>query len=86
LDQKVERMAEVMQLEDHSIPAFIARIETMLDEIEIPRSLGEIGVPLDSAERLSHKALLDSAALTNPRPADAREIRTLIETAITGAR
>ena len=86
LEQKVKRMAEVIQLEDHSTAAFITRIEKMLDEIEIPRSLGEIGVPLDSAERLSHKALLDSAAATNPRPGDANEIRQLIETAINGAR
>ena len=39
-------------------------------------------IPLDSAQRLAEKAILDSAADTNPRSANVPEIRTLIEEAI----
>lgn len=86
LEHKVRRMAEIMQIEDHSEAAFIARIEGILDALDIPKSLSEIGVPLECAEEISHKALLDSAAGTNPRPADAGQVQRLIETAIIAAR
>ncbi|NCF48623.1 MAG: iron-containing alcohol dehydrogenase [Bacteroidetes bacterium] len=86
LEHKVRRMAEIMQIEDHSEAAFIARIEGILDALDIPKSLSKIGVPLECAEEISHKALLDSAAGTNPRPADAGQVQRLIETAIIAAR
>jgi len=79
-------MAEVMQISEHTDSAFIDRIEEILDEIGIPKSLADIGVPLSCAERIAGKALLDSAAGTNPRQADVSEIRQIIETAINRAR
>ena len=79
-------MAEVMQISEHTEAAFIARIEEILDEIGIPKSLAEIGVPLSCAARISGKALLDSAASTNPRKASESEMRQLIEAAINRAR
>jgi alcohol dehydrogenase class IV len=85
-DAKVVRMAQAMGLGDATPEAFIAEIERRLDEIGIPTALSQIGVPLDCAERISHKALLDSAAATNPKHADADAVRKLIETAITAAR
>lgn len=85
-EPKIKRMAEAMGLSEHSATAFIRRIEKILDEIKIPRSLSEIGVPLDCAMRVAEKALKDSAAATNPRQADANEICSLIETAIINAR
>ena len=85
-EQKIKRMAEVMQISEHTDSAFIDRIEEILDEIGIPKSLADIGVPLSCAERIAGKALLDSAAGTNPRQADVSEIRQIIETAINRAR
>ena len=86
LEHKVKRMSEAMNLHDHSIDGFIADIERRLDEIGIPRSLGEIDVPLDCAQRIAEKAIFDSAAGTNPRSATVDEIRQLTETAIRKAR
>ena len=83
---KVTRMAEVMQISEHTDAAFIAHIEEILDEIGIPKSLEEINVPVSCAERIAKKALLDSAAATNPRKASVNEMRQLIENAITKAR
>ena len=85
-EQKIKRMAEVMQISEHTDSALIDRIEEILDEIGIPKSLADIGVPLSCAERIAGKALLDSAAGTNPRQADVSEIRQIIETAINRAR
>ena len=86
LEAKVQRMAQAMEMKEMTVEAFIRDIERLLDEIEIPKSLAEINVPLDCAERISHKALLDSAAGTNPRQASPAEVKEMIETAITGAR
>jgi len=83
---KVVRMAQAMELADTTPEGLIAEIERRLDDMDIPRGLSDIGVPLDCAARISHKALLDSAAATNPRPADAETVKRLIETAITAAR
>lgn len=85
-DEKVRRMAQAMEIRDHSVLGFITAIETMLDEIQIPKSLSEIGVPMDCAERIAVKALKDPAARTNPRSADLDQMRVLIETAIRKAR
>ena len=83
---KTKRMAEAMGMKEHSPDAFTREIERILDEIGIPHSLAAIDVPEECAERISHKALEDSAAATNPRAATAGEIRTLIEEAISKAR
>jgi len=86
LEEKVRRMAEAMEIPDRSVAGFIAAVEAIFDEIKIPKSLSEIGVPLDCAERIASKALKDSAAKTNPRSASLDEVRLLIETAIKKAR
>ena len=83
---KIKRMAETMQMSEHTDIAFISQIESILDELNIPKSLAEIDVPISCANRVAEKALLDSAAATNPRHADVDEMRQLIETAITRSR
>ena len=86
MEGKVKRMADAMGLQDASVDTFITEIERMLDDINIPRALSEIGVPADCADRIAEKALQDSAAGTNPRTASLTEMRTLVETAIAKAR
>ena len=86
MDDKVKRMADAMGLREHSTEAFIAELERLLDDIEIPRSLSEIGVPEDCAQRIAEKAIKDSAAGTNPREASVEQIRELTQAAITQAR
>ena len=83
---KMQRMAAVMNAPSGSIEAFCGHVESLLDDLDIPRGLGEIGVPLDCAQRIAEKAVLDSAAGTNPKPATIAEIRELVETAISAAR
>lgn len=86
MEEKVRRMAEAMELTDHSVEGFIASVEELLDRIDIPRSLGEIDIPADCTDRIAEKAMQDSAAHTNPRKANVDEVRVLIETAIARAR
>ena len=86
LESQVARMAKVMNLKDDSVDSFIAEIEGMLDGINIPKSLKEIDVPSECVQRIAEKAILASAAGTNPRQATVEEIRVLVETAIEKAR
>jgi alcohol dehydrogenase class IV len=83
---KVLRMAQAMGLQTLSEKALIGRVEHILDEIEIPTALSEIGVPFECAQRIAEKAIQDSATETNPRRANVLEIRQLTEAAIMRAR
>lgn len=86
MPEKSRNIAQVMGFDDTSPQAVIARVEALLDQIGIPKSLAEIGVPFDCAQRIAEKAVQDSAAGTNPRRASLGDVKTLTETAITKAR
>jgi len=86
MGDKVRRMAKAMKLHDHSVNGFIDSIETLLDEIAIPKSLSEIGVTVDCSGRIARKALKDSAARKSLRNATLAEVQALTENAITKAR
>jgi alcohol dehydrogenase class IV len=86
MDAKVQRMAEAMRLSDTTVEGFISAVERLLDDIDIPTSLGEIGVPADCVDRIAAKSLKDSAASTNPRKASLDDARMLVEQALSRAR
>jgi alcohol dehydrogenase class IV len=83
---KVQRMAQAMRLADTSVDGFVSAVEWLLDDLNIPTSLGEIGVPADCVERIAAKSLKDSAAGTNPRKASLEDARMLVAEAINRAR
>ncbi|MEM7441067.1 MAG: iron-containing alcohol dehydrogenase [Pseudomonadota bacterium] len=82
-DQKVSRMAHALGWPEDR---FIETIEALLDDLAIPKTLGDIGVPLDCAARIAEKALQDAAAGTNPKPATAETLQAMIERIITKGR
>ena len=86
IEEKVRRMSEAMQFDDHSVESFISNIEKFLDRIQIPRSLGEIGVPVSCAGRITEKAMKAQAYATNPRSATFEEIHELVLASIKKAR
>lgn len=86
MEDKVKRMADAMGLKEASVDAFIVEVERLLDDINIPRSLSEIGVPADCADRIAEKAMQDSAAGTNPRTTSRAEMELLVESALAKAR
>ena len=86
MEEKVRRMSEAMQFDDHSVGSFISNIEKLLDRIQIPRSLSEIGVPASCAGRITEKAMKDLAYATNPRSATFKEMHELVLASIKNAR
>ena len=86
MDEKVKRMSEAMQFEDHSVSVFIQNIELLLDKLNIPKSLGEINVPEDCAERIAKKAMQDQAYATNPKKASLLQMKEIVTQSIKKAR
>ena len=86
LEGKVQRMSSAMHYEDSSVEAFISNLDELLNQIEIPKSLDEIGVPIDCVERISEKAMKDSAYATNPRIASLEDMNQLVYKSIKQAR
>lgn len=79
-------LCDAMGLVDRSADGLHSAVCDVLDRLEIPTSLGALGVPTDCAARIAAKALRDSAAGTNPRPATLPEMTALVSEAIVGAR
>ena len=86
LDEKRRQMAEALRISDKTTDGFVGEIEATLNRLDIPKSLGSIGVPLDCASRVAEKAMLDSAASTNPVKGNSSDIKALIERSILEAR
>jgi len=86
LEEKVQRMSEAMQFDDHSVNGFKENLNKMLDELNIPRGLNEIGVPEDSYKRIAKKSMLDQAYGQNPKKATLEEVEQLTLKSIKKAR
>ena len=84
--EKVRFISHAMDLKDASSDMIIQEIEEILDYLDIPRSLSEIGVPLECKKRIAKKAMLDSATGTNPRVTQIEELEELTEISILSAR
>ena len=84
--EKVRFISHAMDLRDASSEIIIQEIEEILDYLDIPRSLSEIGVPLECKKRIAKKAMLDSATGTNPRVTQIEDLEELTEISILSAR
>ena len=84
--EKVRFISHAMDLKDASSEIIIQGIEETLDYLDIPRSLSEIGVPLECKKRIAKKAMLDSATGTNPRVTQIEDLEELTEISILSAR
>lgn len=86
IQNKLDGMAHAMGLASTDFDAFYGAVCTLLDDLEIPRTLADIGVPMNSAASLAEKAHQDAAAATNPRRVKVVEIQSLIEDALSKGR
>ena len=86
LADKIEPLSQAMGLRDTSFEAFYAHVCVILDQVGIPKTLTDIGVPSDCAARIADKALQDSAAGTNACALAAQDIERVIAVALTKGR
>lgn len=86
LGGKTAHMAHAMGLDDHTPEALARAIDALLDRMDIPRGLADLGVADDCAARIAIKAMQDSAAGTDPGNWNAQRAEALINRAMTAAR
>ena len=86
IEDKLPAMSRALGLQQTDFETFHTAICELLDQLAIPVTLAELGVPVEAAGRLAEKAHQDAAAGTNPRPADVGDIERLIVEAITVGR
>lgn len=80
--EKIGPMAEAMSLQDKSFDGFYGGVCDILDNLDIPKNLAEIDIPVNCAASISEKAFQDSAAMTNPRQLTVADIRAVVEDAL----
>ncbi len=83
---RVPAMCRAMDLPGQSFDDFYGGVVALLDRLEIPRKLADLGVGADRAREIAEKALADAAAATNPAPAGTAEIEALLLEGIRQAR
>ncbi|MGB2409354.1 MAG: iron-containing alcohol dehydrogenase [Paracoccaceae bacterium] len=82
IETKVAPMAQAMGLQETDFDSFYGHICKLLDALDIPKTLTEIGASQDCAPRIAAKALKDSAAETNPRPLTQETMERLVTDAL----
>lgn len=75
-------MSSALGLENDQFDTFYNALCQLLDDLDIPRSLSDLGVPGTAAGELAHKAHQDAAAGSNIRAASVDEIEQVIRDAI----
>ena len=83
IEDKLPAMSRALGLQQTDFETFHTAICELLDQLAIPVTLAELGVPVEAAGRLAEKAHQDAAAGTNPLSADVAAIERLIVEAIT---
>ena len=58
----------------------------MLDRLQIPKSLSEIGVTEDCVDRIAKKGMKDQAYSTNPKKASYEDMKEMVMQSIKKAR
>ncbi len=86
LGGKTALMCRAMTLPGDDFDSFYRAVVALLDELEIPRDLGALGVAEERAAEIARKAHGDAATGTNPVPATVAEIESLLRQAIRKAR
>ncbi|MDH3473873.1 MAG: iron-containing alcohol dehydrogenase, partial [Rhodospirillales bacterium] len=79
-------MGRAMALPGEDFDSFYQATVALLDELEIPRDLGALGVAEERAAEIARKAHGDAARATNPVPATVAQIESLLREAIHKAR
>lgn len=83
MQSKMADLAFALGLDDHSFDAVYHHVCGLLDRLEIPKTLADIGVPMDCADRIARKAFEDSAASTNPRDITVADIAKVTQESLT---
>ena len=81
---KMIPLARYLGLDDNGFDAVYAWVLEFRRQLDIPNSLGEIGVPLDQADLIGEHAQRDPSTGGNPSPTSAADMATIFRAAVSG--
>ena len=84
IEEKTEIIARVLNLPAKGFDGFLAWLLEWRRELEIPHSLGEIGVNIDNSAIIGHEASIDPSAGGNPLPVTAAHLEHIFRAAVHG--
>jgi alcohol dehydrogenase class IV len=70
--------------ERHSFEGFLDWVVELRQMLDIPHTLGGLGVPLDELDRLAAMAAVDPCAAENPVRMGPAEMRRVLDAAVAG--
>lgn len=82
ISAKIPDMTHMMGLSDHSFDGFYEAICDLLDQLDIPKNLSDLGISDDAVTRLAEKTMKDSAYGTNPKASTQADVEALIMEAL----
>lgn len=86
IQEKCPDISRVLNLEGRDFDAIYHWTCQLLDQLEIPRSLADIGVDTNKISSLAERAFSDSATATNPRKPQLEELEMVLSEAISQGR
>jgi alcohol dehydrogenase class IV len=86
IQDKCPEIAQALNLDGRDFDAIYQWICQLLDHLEIPKSLDEIGVETIKISSLARRALVDSATGTNPRKPELEQLEMVLREAISQGR
>jgi alcohol dehydrogenase len=84
IEEKMVTLARYLGLEGIGFDAVYAWVLAFRSQLDIPGSLGEIGVPADQAETIGEHAQRDPSTGGNPRATSPSDMTTIFKAAVTG--
>ena len=86
IEAKASAMTTALGAKGHDFSALVDWVNTVLDQLQIPASLAEIGVPDSNLGEIAAKAMTDAAASTNAVAVSVDEVERLLRRAHRAAR
>lgn len=84
IEARMEALARYLGLDGHGFDAVLAWVLAFRKQLDIPDSLGAIGVPVDQADTIGEQAQRDPTAGTNPRATTAADMAAIFRAAVAG--
>ena len=84
IEDKMVALARYLGLEGMGFDAVFAWVLAFRTQLDIPGSLGEIGVPADQAETIGDHAQRDPSTSGNPRATSAADMTAIFKAAVAG--
>ena len=84
IEYKMVALARYLGLEGMGFDAVFAWVLAFRTQLDIPGSLGEIGVPADQAETIGDHAQRDPSTSGNPRATSAADMTAIFKAAVAG--